>query len=1230
MTQTEWLPDQDSMNFTSTLQFNLTKYFNLQTALSIQTPYVCTFTQQGYAYVNLRCSIPVSNAITELRLFFQAPTNLINFDLNPIFPNTNYYVSSTPNLYYFNASTMGINYYYVLDNLTLSSVGANNYFYYTRYSNNFIMNGRSIYGTSLKRQMLFYDKTSIQLTSNIKTQYAVNGNVTSNTQFTSTLIDVDSGKQFIIVPLGYDSPVTTILAFIGNIKNYFPFINQLEVGLYKKEQRFEWPYGLNDQTMSTNTYSQSILLPQYSVTVKSLKQTIAVNNALPVETQGIMLLNVTFTPLNLESGRKLMIVIAAYVTNSNSGLNEIKFLGADGSVHFSLNTRDISSGGPMSGDLSKVVDYTYFDSPLYQVQTYTVSGLVSTNIFTYTTSIIQQYPTFDLGRVIIQDQIRLTHVEFALNNIDLSLVGCENTIFFNFSMISKGFPVKVVFDMDINKVFRGKWNEEFGMFSVDFSIPSRQFTGQIQYTIFYYGFQYNSTSFSISYGLPKSSYELQVTSTVADRMPPIVVSINRPPIANNIMSWNLTISDPINGFKNGTIYIIGSLNRFNPTVVQLSSNGQMNVFMKTFNIEYQYNCSVYQDYQISMIELFDNNEYRSIYDPFYVRSSVSDNIINPLSSLPGQMNYLSNADPSCPVKTDLAPPTIIQLTDIFNVETFKANRNFSISFTVSDIASPISATISPYCYLHSIQHEVLKTKAIFTATADPKVANYECLYDSTNIPLGFGYPLTSLGLSIHGYTDSKYNFGGQSIVNLQQKLYMYTVPLLFSNPVNSYPLLDKVLEITSDYKLIVLGSFLGFNTTYIIPNITIPGVGSMKPPVIDVNNVIIIFDISSIKNVPIFSLQVFKSAQYSNQITVTNRPIPTSTPPVVIKCPGTPECGGLSNGKCNSIGLCECIIPWSGADCLSQIIVIPQPPIINNTSPGTINDFNTTLPDGEPVQLRTLISVVSLQELAIDGSIVNEIPFIQWVYTNTTSVNNTSIQEYTYTSSFSYNSQTTQVEVQVQYYQNLTTILFANQKLEMLPQTLKYRIQLSPYAFKLRTNTLQLVMSASIQSSSESLNTCSYQETGETTGNTDYFKLQIDTHSLYGRFIKRAIIDNRIQSVSNTILNQTSENTGSLSQSLIGIHIPNYLSSVIIDPDFSILLDTKTTSSIESDQVICNAQSENSTKLSKSQLAGIIIGAVGFFIVSIIVIIYFIYKRKENSILLANFNNKIQNSNNNL
>ncbi|KAF2068435.1 hypothetical protein CYY_010240, partial [Polysphondylium violaceum] len=144
-------------------------------------------------------------------------------------------------------------------------------------------------------------------------------------------------------------------------------------------------------------------------------------------------------------------------------------------------------------------------------------------------------------------------------------------------------------------------------------------------------------------------------------------------------------------------------------------------------------------------------------------------------------------------------------------------------------------------------------------------------------------------------------------------------------------------------------------------------------------------------------------------------------------------------------------------------------------------------------------------------------------------------------------------------------------------------------------------------------------ESGNTTvTNSEYVKLQVDDHSLYGRFIKRGIIDGRISTITNQLLPNYNNNNNQFNniQSYIGIGIRSYQRFVQLDPDFSVLVDQKPATEAESS--VCSSKSKS--KLTKAQIAGIIIGSVAFVAIVAVSALYHIIKRKKET----KFNQKVQ------
>ncbi|KAF2068268.1 hypothetical protein CYY_010405, partial [Polysphondylium violaceum] len=222
-----------------------------------------------------------------------------------------------------------------------------------------------------------------------------------------------------------------------------------------------------------------------------------------------------------------------------------------------------------------------------------------------------------------------------------------------------------------------------------------------------------------------------------------------------------------------------------------------------------------------------------------------------------------------------------------------------------------------------------------------------------------------------------------------------------------------------------------------------------------------------------------------------------------------------------------------------------------------------------------------------------------------------------------YDQSTTHLNVSIDYFNNdqAVNITFANQVLTMNPYSLKYSVNISQYSFSSSLNTLQVVLSASLES--DESDECSSIQTGNTVeSESEFIKMQVNDHSLYGRFIKRGIVDGRIGSISNTPLNTEFKSTSSKSQTHIGITVPHYKRMVQLDPDFSVLIDNKA-ATVDSPNSICAVKSKS--KLTGAQIAGIVIGCVAFATIAVICVVYYFYKKKKGAQFLKNMNNKLEN-----
>ncbi|EAL64162.1 hypothetical protein DDB_G0286813 [Dictyostelium discoideum AX4] len=79
-----------------------------------------------------------------------------------------------------------------------------------------------------------------------------------------------------------------------------------------------------------------------------------------------------------------------------------------------------------------------------------------------------------------------------------------------------------------------------------------------------------------------------------------------------------------------------------------------------------------------------------------------------------------------------------------------------------------------------------------------------------------------------------------------------------------------------------------------------------------------------------------------------------------------------------------------------------------------------------------------------------------------------------------------------------------------------------------------------------------------TSQGSDFIKLSISNKSLYGRLIKRALVGSVPITISNELLDKSLGviSDSHTSQSFIGINVSIYNKNVIIDPDFSLLINS--------------------------------------------------------------------------
>ncbi|KAM9999745.1 hypothetical protein ACTFIZ_008201 [Dictyostelium cf. discoideum] len=794
----------------------------------------------------------------------------------------------------------------------------------------------------------------------------------------------------------------------------------------------------------------------------------------------------------------------------------------------------------------------------------------------------------------------LDYIRFEKNDINLLNSVGYNTMYLNSSTISPDSLLLLVLTDPISisyqatgSTFHGPfpitYDSNLKLFKCDFIIPSNNLFGELNYLINYAnGFLTNNQL--------GSSPKLLINETYLDNQGPIFKifeKLNENVIIsdNSLIGWKFTITDDFNGFSSGSIIVRGSLDSskyiFNFTLADAITGDK-------FESQYQILISLSkqcasQSYIISNVILTDTNNIQSVFNQF--NDANFDRTITPFINI--YENGVENLQLSVICSYGIAEqttPTLLSFKHSLSNSIADVSKISSIRFDFS-IATPTTG----------IKDNQLPTVYILTK----KLKKIECIselvivdniYGSTNftcttrLPIGFGYP-GSLIFSIYGFINNAGYYFGYSTSNILSSFSSsYYVNTTFSN-INDEPIITSTDNIFSTGGILMIYGRSLSNTKQISIYYSETNVQStIIQDEIYGSSAVLINSISETSKP--FKIQIITtSGLKSNEYWVTpiyfespTKPVIPTNPPQ--KCSGNPECGGKSQGYCSPNG-CICFSPWIGTSCQSKVIVVP-PPIVNPNEPSTNIITNST--ESEASSLVGVISIISLRELDHNNKVIKTFKFEKWNQTNLE--NNRNI----YSTSIKFEGSSSNndcfINVETEWYETLRNITFADQLLVMNPSTLKYNINITAYPFQSKLNTLQLVIRAKLTQNDYNDDICSNQEFGKTVAdNSDFIQLSVKDHSLYGRFVKRGIVDGRILSIDNVKLNDLDDESNYYtSDSFIGIVIPQYTNLIQLDPDFGLLVDSSPTDST------C----KKSRTLSKGAMIGIIVGCVGFVIVVVI------------------------------
>ncbi|KAM9984766.1 hypothetical protein ACTFIY_009178 [Dictyostelium cf. discoideum] len=1064
-----------------------------------------------------------------------------------------------------------------------------------------------------------------QINNSLTTIYSdPNLNVSNNFNFLFPNVIIEP----VSVPLTVNSTMFSF-GFNSTIQYViFPFYFKWNSGF---QYIFSWPFGFESGQNSNFTLKASFLKPTYSPNTIGL---FTFNNNRNINVQIENTINSSLLPLELESCKVIylyeqlhLLRIKIKPTYKDIGYNifiqinddvngiyrQESLVDAENNIYEIVH--DVKGRG---FQLLSIGDSTFKKSQNYYPNIY-----FSINPF----SVIDFKPPIILT-------VLIGNITFLKNNIDVTNKSVDNIIYFNYngtqahSDPSASFSLFILnsstteSSLDFNSLKFATWNSTISKYQIKFTVLANTRPGPLSF------FLLCGHQSSITNDMFPLSSQLFIISKHFDSYGPIFSNIEKVNSPNEF-GWKFTIDDPINGFDYGDIIVRGEMDsstyKFHLTTQNLTRGDK-------FNGDYQINITVpnkcaSQNYIITQVKLYDAQGYSG---EFYVVGEMGG-IKNVF------INYLSDPTINKVYKTcsgenngiDSSPPILTSFIPVLR-QNSDGTQYLTFNFEAVDIESGLKDKQYPIVYIQTIEVQTLECISSIISINET-AANYKCTID---LPIGFGYN-SDIIFSVYGFINNGGYYSGYSSESLKNLSFIYTINNITFN---------KVIQITKcstfnsfDSELWITGR--GFNSTQQV-YVKYDGDSSFSQIIVPTT---VYWRAMFIKNIKPtdkpFIIKVSELPLSSNEFTVipivynfndptpTQTPIPTSSPIPTNKpqtCLGEPVCGGPKQGFCSSSG-CVCYPPWIGNDCNSQVIIIPQPST-NTSQPSTeisiIDNNNNQTSNSTNYLFKSLISIVSLRELDFNSNQVNLYTFDKWIYTP---INNVKSQYFTSIQSGdpkSTNPLTTNITVTLEWFNQTTIIQFANNNITMNPSSIKYTIEITEYKFINQLNSLQLVMSALFESSN-SKDTCSLKEFGETSDgdNSNFFKIQIEDHSLYGRFIKRAIIDSKVSSIENQLLDSqmNSIQTSSVSQSFIGITIPNYKQSIIIDPDFSVLVDSKPVSNNDNNS-ICTS---NKSKLTSAQLAGIIIGSVAFASVVIVSIVYLVVKNRKSKKFQRNVQNKL-------
>ncbi|KAN0036009.1 hypothetical protein ACTA71_005307 [Dictyostelium dimigraforme] len=284
---------------------------------------------------------------------------------------------------------------------------------------------------------------------------------------------------------------------------------------------------------------------------------------------------------------------------------------------------------------------------------------------------------------------------------------------------------------------------------------------------------------------------------------------------------------------------------------------------------------------------------------------------------------------------------------------------------------------------------------------------------------------------------------------------------------------------------------------------------------------------------------------------------------IILSCPN--NCTSPSNGLCNTAtGVCSCFNGFTGINCNSK-------ENSNTDIPSSKSNINETTGEATISNdgLNYQINIHSLVELNFNGTVINEFLLNNKWNNGIISQNDENSKIVTFSQKLINGSCEIEYSIEQVIGKN-KDYSFAGINYSLPTGSLKLTVSIQNYTYQSTLNSIQLRINSqygntNVNNGSSGGGDCNSKKLDidindfKNDQSLNYLIISKDSKTFFGRFINKVISDGRETFMSTSIINQENDSI------YIGLNLPHCTKSCLIDPDFSLLVDTDFKTSCDHD-----------------------------------------------------------------